>query len=125
LGDLSDRELDTPNSDDRRPAGHSAREQELELSRIVWDHLVPTDPLSKADVILALGSHDTRAAVHAARLWHEGWAPLVVVSGGNGTITAGSDETDTAVFARVARAHGVPGTPCSWRRRRGRSEWRG
>ncbi|MCP9955152.1 YdcF family protein [Actinomadura madurae] len=79
-----------------------------ELARIIWDHLVLSGPLSKADVILALGSHDTRVAVHAARLWHEGWSPLVVVSGGRGKITSGWDETEARVFGRVVREHGVP-----------------
>ncbi|WP_165495465.1 YdcF family protein [Actinomadura roseirufa] len=80
----------------------------LALARVLWDHLVLADPLSKADVILALGCHDTRVAVHAARLWREGWAPLLVVSGGNGKITTGWDETEARAFARVAREHGVP-----------------
>ncbi|WP_165969387.1 YdcF family protein [Actinomadura sp. KC06] len=79
-----------------------------ELARIVWDHLVLSEPLSKADVILALGSHDTRVAVHAARLWHEGWAPLVVVSGGRGKVTSAWELTEAQVFGRVAREHGVP-----------------
>lgn len=79
-----------------------------ELARIVWDHLVLSGPLSKADVILALGSHDTRVAVHAARLWHEEWAPLVVVSGGRGKVTSEWAETEARVFGRVAREHGVP-----------------
>ncbi|MEO3829617.1 YdcF family protein [Actinomadura sp. B10D3] len=79
-----------------------------ELARIIWDHLVLAGPLSKADVILALGSHDTRVAVHAARLWHEGWSSLVVVSGGRGKITSGWDETEARVFGRVVREHGVP-----------------
>ncbi|WP_021595923.1 YdcF family protein [Actinomadura welshii] len=79
-----------------------------ELARIIWDHLVLSGPLSKADVILALGSHDTRVAAHAARLWHGGWSPLVVVSGGRGKITSGWDETEARVFGRVVREHGVP-----------------
>ncbi|MFI0371800.1 YdcF family protein [Actinomadura sp. 1N219] len=79
-----------------------------ELARIVWDHLVLSEPLSKADVILALGSHDTRVAVHAARLWHEGWAPLVVMSGGRGKVTSAWELTEAQVFGRVAREHGVP-----------------
>ncbi|MFF5262967.1 YdcF family protein [Actinomadura viridis] len=65
-------------------------------------------PLAPGEVILAMGCHDVRVAVHAARLWHEGWAPLVVVSGGRGKITAGWEETEARVFARVAREHGVP-----------------
>ncbi|MBE1535443.1 YdcF family protein [Actinomadura algeriensis] len=83
-------------------------ERARELARILWDHLVLADPLSKADVILALGCHDTRVAVHAARLWHEGRAPLLVVSGGRGKITSGWAEPEARVFARVAREHGVP-----------------
>lgn len=79
-----------------------------ELARVVWDHLVLSGPLSQADVILALGCHDTRVAVHAARLWHAGWAPLVVVSGGRGKMTSGWTETEARVFGRVAREHGVP-----------------
>ncbi|MEU8347544.1 YdcF family protein [Actinomadura meyerae] len=79
-----------------------------ELARVVWDHLVLTGPLSKADVILALGCHDTRVAAHAARLWHAGRAPLVVVSGGRGKMTSGWAETEARVFARVARERGVP-----------------
>ncbi|RFS85166.1 YdcF family protein [Actinomadura spongiicola] len=79
-----------------------------ELARVVWDHLVQSDPLTRADVILALGSHDTRVAVHAARLWHEGRAPLVVMSGGRGKVTSDWTRTEASVFGRVAREHGVP-----------------
>ncbi|WP_165488401.1 YdcF family protein [Actinomadura formosensis] len=79
-----------------------------ELARIIWDHLVVSGPLSQADVILALGCHDTRVAVHAARLWHGEWAPLVIVSGGRGKITEGWAETEAEVFGRVVREHGVP-----------------
>jgi uncharacterized SAM-binding protein YcdF (DUF218 family) len=79
-----------------------------EPARVVWDHLLLAGPLSKADVILALGCHDTRVAAHAARLWHAGWAPVVVVSGGRGKVTSAWTETEAQVFARVAREHGVP-----------------
>ncbi|WP_307801108.1 YdcF family protein [Actinomadura violacea] len=78
------------------------------LARVVWDHLVLTGPLSKADAILALGCHDTRVAAHAARLWHARWAPVVVVTGGRGKITSAWTETEAQVFARVARENGVP-----------------
>jgi hypothetical protein len=78
------------------------------LARIIWDHLVLSGPLSQADVILALGCHDTRVAAHAASLWHAGWAPLVIVSGGRGKITTAWAETEARVFGRVAREHGVP-----------------
>ncbi|TDD25875.1 YdcF family protein [Actinomadura sp. KC06] len=93
---------------DNGPVESQVDARTRELARIVWDHLVLSEPLSKADVILALGSHDTRVAVHAARLWHEGWAPLVVVSGGRGKVTSAWELTEAQVFGRVAREHGVP-----------------
>ncbi|MFC5747958.1 YdcF family protein [Actinomadura rugatobispora] len=80
-----------------------------ELGRLVWDHLVFVMPMAPSQVILAMGCHDPRVAVQAARLWHEGWAPLVVVSGGRGKVTEGWAETEARVFARVVREHGVPG----------------
>ncbi|MFI0348898.1 YdcF family protein [Actinomadura sp. 9N407] len=79
-----------------------------ELGRLVWDYLVFRTPLAPADVIVAMGCHDPRVAVQAARLWHEGRAPLVVVSGGRGKVTTDWDETEARVFARVVREHGVP-----------------
>lgn len=79
-----------------------------ELGRLVWEYLVFVTPLAPAEAIVAMGSHDVRVAVQAARVWHEGWAPLVVVSGGRGKVTAGWDEPEARVFARVAREHGVP-----------------
>jgi DUF218 domain len=79
-----------------------------ELGRLVWDYLVCVTPLASSEVILAMGCHDVRIAVQAARLWHEGWAPLVVASGGNGKVTSGWAETEAQAFARVLRAHGVP-----------------
>ncbi|MFD0855839.1 YdcF family protein [Actinomadura adrarensis] len=79
-----------------------------ELGRLVWDYLVCLTPLAPSQVILAMGCHDLRVAAHAARLWHEGWAPLVVASGGNGKVTSVWHETEARAFARVLREHGVP-----------------
>ena len=79
-----------------------------ELGRLVWDHLVFVTPLAPSQVILAMGCHDLRVAVQAARLWHEGWAPLVVASGGKGKVTEAWAETEARAFARVLREHGVP-----------------
>jgi hypothetical protein len=79
-----------------------------ELGRLVWDYLVSVTPLASSEVILAMGCHNLRVAVQAARLWHESWAPLVVASGGNGKVTSGWAETEARAFARVLREHGVP-----------------
>lgn len=66
--------------------------------------------LKKADAILVFGSHDTRPAERAAELFHAGWAPFLVFSGGFGSKAPsenwGRPEAD--VFAEVAIKQGVP-----------------
>jgi len=65
--------------------------------------------IAKADAILVLCSHDERVAERAAQLFHEGWAPLVIFSGGQGAITRSLwDEPEAERFARIAAGLGVP-----------------
>ncbi len=65
--------------------------------------------LFQADVILVLCSHDTRVAERGAELFHEGWAPLLIFSGGLGTITKDIwSEPEADQFAKVAIGLGVP-----------------
>ncbi|MFG2000892.1 YdcF family protein [Spirillospora sp. NPDC048911] len=85
-------------------------DHERALARRVWDYLVHLTPLTRSDCVLTLGCHDPRVAEHAARLWHEGWAPLIVISGGRGKVTSAWPETEAQVFAQVMRAKGVPAT---------------
>ena len=63
-------------------------------------------PVVKADVLLALGSFDPVAAVRAAELWKEGWAPLIVMSGGiahvGGVLDTGWGRAEAEVFADIA-----------------------
>ncbi len=78
-------------------------------ARLVWDYHHVGHALAKADVILALGSHDTRVAERAADVFLEGWAPLLVCSGHLGALTSGSwTRSEAEVFAEVAAARGVP-----------------
>ena len=59
--------------------------------------------------MIAMGSHDLRVAEHAARMFLDGWAPLLVCSGGLGRLTKASWKTPEArQFARVAMQAGVP-----------------
>jgi uncharacterized SAM-binding protein YcdF (DUF218 family) len=77
-------------------------------ARVVWTyHLMGHLPV-KSDAILVLGSHDSRVAERGAQLYLQGWAPLLVCSGGRGRLTAGWELTEAEVFARVAVRHGVP-----------------
>ena len=65
--------------------------------------------ISAADAILVLCSHDERVAERAAQLFHEGWAPLLIFSGGQGSITRTLwSEPEADRFARIAVDLGVP-----------------
>lgn len=77
-------------------------------ARIVWDYHRLGHALRPADVIVALGSHDTRVAERAADVFLEGWAPLVVMSGRTGALTGDWSRSEAEVFADVAAARGVP-----------------
>ena len=79
------------------------------LARLVWDYHQMHHRLDKADVILALGSHDLRVAARGAELYLDGLAPLVVMSGGLGNITRQMwEEPEAHKFAAIARSMGVP-----------------
>jgi len=65
--------------------------------------------IAPADAILVLCSHDERVAERAAQLFHEGWAPLVIFSGGQGSITRTLwSEPEAERFARIVINLGVP-----------------
>jgi len=81
----------------------------LGAAKLVWDYHHVHHVLRKADCIMALGSNDTRVAEHAARLYLDGWAPLLVMSGGLGNFTKGKWEKPEAdTFKDIAVAAGVP-----------------
>ena len=81
----------------------------LFLARQLWDYHHMDHKLEKADCILALGSHDLRVAERAADLYLEGWAPLVIMSGGLGNFTQNMwTEKEADKFAAIAIHKGVP-----------------
>lgn len=81
----------------------------ISLAQQLWDYHQMNHYLSKADCILALGSHDLRVAERAAALYLEGWAPLVIMSGGLGNFTQNMwTEKEADRFAAIAIQKGVP-----------------
>jgi uncharacterized SAM-binding protein YcdF (DUF218 family) len=79
------------------------------LAQQLWDYHHVNHQLEKSDCILALGSHDLRVANRAAELYLEGWAPLVIFSGGLGNLTQHLwTEPEADQFARIAIKMGVP-----------------
>ena len=83
--------------------------QILALAQQLWDYHHMNHQLKKSDCILALGSHDLRVADRAAELYLEGWAPLVIMSGGLGNLTQDMWTVPEAdQFAAIAIKKGVP-----------------
>lgn len=78
------------------------------LATILWDYHRLVQEMAKSDVFVVLGSHDRRVAEHAAHLWHEGWAPLLVFSGGRGKVTESWETSEAQSFADIAESLGVP-----------------
>ena len=79
------------------------------LAETIWDYHHMGHALERADAILVLCSYDTAVAERGAQLFLDGWAPLLIFSGGLGTITKRLwSEPEADQFARIAIRLGVP-----------------
>jgi uncharacterized SAM-binding protein YcdF (DUF218 family) len=79
------------------------------LAEKLWDYHRMKHQLAPADAILVLCSHDERVAERGAQLFFDGWAPLLIFSGGRGAITERLwDEPEAERFARIAMNLNVP-----------------
>ncbi|HKG13517.1 MAG TPA: YdcF family protein [Pyrinomonadaceae bacterium] len=85
------------------------RQEIREPALKLWRYHQLNQRLERADAVLVLCSYDTSVAERGARLFLEGWAPLLIYSGGLGAITRNLwSEPEAELFARVAREMGVP-----------------
>ena len=81
----------------------------LEPLQVLWDYLCLHRPPEKADCIVGFGNFNTDIARRAAELYHGGYAPKILFTGGLGRNTQGLlPEPEAVRFARVAEACGVP-----------------
>lgn len=85
--------------------------QALAPLQVLWDYLgMHTEPRA-ADCIVGFGNFNDNIARRAAELYHQGYAPKILFTGGLGRNTLGLlPETEAARFARVAMECGVPET---------------
>jgi uncharacterized SAM-binding protein YcdF (DUF218 family) len=84
-------------------------DEAIALAQELWDYHHMQHVPEKADCIFALGSHDRRVANRAAELYLQGWAPLLIFSGGLGNLTKSIwTETEADQFAAIALEMGVP-----------------
>ncbi|KAH9508887.1 hypothetical protein Btru_050388 [Bulinus truncatus] len=87
------------------------KETLLQCAKVLWDFTRLNQILVKSEVMIVLGNDDPRSAEHAADLYHEGWAPLIVISGKEGTGTRGklpANKTEADVFCDIMTSRGVP-----------------
>ncbi len=79
------------------------------LAQTLWDYHKLGHKAEKSDCILVLGSHDKRVAHRGAELYLQGFAPIIVFSGGLGNLTKNIwTETEAEKFAKIAMDMGVP-----------------
>jgi len=79
------------------------------LAEKLWHYHQMNHQLRRADAILVLCSHDKKVAERGAQLFLEGWAPLLIFSGGLGAITRNLwHEPEADQFAEIAISMGVP-----------------
>jgi uncharacterized SAM-binding protein YcdF (DUF218 family) len=80
-----------------------------QLAQTIWDYHHLHHEIEPSDLILALGSNDTRVAAYAADLYLQGFAPLLLFSGNVGALTKDQfTKPEAEVFADIARQKGVP-----------------
>ena len=79
-----------------------------QLVEKLWTYHQLDHQLTHADVILVLCSHDRAVAERGAQLLLEDWAPLLIFSGGLGSITRHLwQEPEANQFAEIAMRMGV------------------
>ena len=77
--------------------------------QVIWDYLCLHQQPAKADVIVGFGNFNTDIARRAAELYHQGFAPKILFTGGLGRNTEGLlPEPEAVRFAKVAMECGVP-----------------
>lgn len=81
----------------------------LQPLQVIWDYLGMHQQPQRADCIVGFGNFNDNIARRAAELYHQGYAPKVLFTGGLGRNTQGLlPEPEAVRFAKVAMACGVP-----------------
>lgn len=81
----------------------------LKPLQVIWDYLCLGQQPHKVDCIVGFGNFNTDIARRAAELYHQGYAPKVLFTGGLGRNTEGLlPEPEAVRFGRVAIECGVP-----------------
>ncbi|AEV98956.1 hypothetical protein A4D02_10395 [Niastella koreensis] len=84
-------------------------QEAIALAKILWNYHQLHHTLIQSDCILVLGNLDTRTAERGADIYLQGYAPIIIFSGGLGKLTKDMwAETEAELFANIALDRGVP-----------------
>jgi len=84
-------------------------QEAIPLAKKLWNYHQMQHTLEQADCILVLGSMDTRTAERGADIYLQGFAPIIIFSGGLGKLTKDMwSGTEADLFATIALDKGVP-----------------
>lgn len=76
---------------------------------VIWDYMCLKMPLRKCDCIVGFGCHNEDIPLRCAELYHQGYAPRVLFTGGLGRNTIDMwSQSEAERFAAIAMAAGVP-----------------
>lgn len=82
-----------------------------ELAKILWDYHHVNHQLKKADLLFILCSHDLSVAHYGAKLFLDGWAPVLAISGGvahqTDLLNTGWQKSEAEMFFDVAIEAGI------------------
>ena len=77
--------------------------------KIIWDYMRLDMEVGPGDCIVGFGCYNDDIALRCAQLYHDGFAPRVLFTGGLGRNTLGLwTQTEAERFASIARDTGVP-----------------
>ncbi len=78
-------------------------------ANVLWDYHHLDSVISKADIIIGLGSYDLRVAEYCAHLWQNRLANIILFTGSFGNWTSGVfSEPEAQIFKKHAISFGVP-----------------
>lgn len=79
-----------------------------ELVKMLWDYNHLHQKVKHADVIIGLGSNDMRTVYRCVDLYLQGYAPIILFSGGFGRLTGNWIKPEAEMYADAAIKAGVP-----------------
>ncbi|MFA4955040.1 MAG: YdcF family protein [Patescibacteria group bacterium] len=77
-------------------------------AQTIWDFLLVSEPIEKAEAIFVFGSNNMRVPAHAVALFNQGLAPLILVSGNAPRLKkAIFSKPEAVVFTDALRQAGI------------------